>query len=69
MKHRKWSCLRCSGKEYEVGEIRAAGGAWSRMFNIQYRKFSSVTCGKCGFTEFYKGDATTLGNVFDFFVG
>lgn len=52
-----------------MGEIRAAGGAWSRMFNIQTRKFSTVTCEKCGFTELYKGEATKLGNVFDFFVG
>jgi predicted nucleic-acid-binding Zn-ribbon protein len=69
MKHRKRSCLRCSGRQYEVGEIRVAGGAWSRMFNIQNKKYSAVSCEKCGFTEFYKGDATTLGNVFDFFVG
>jgi predicted nucleic-acid-binding Zn-ribbon protein len=69
MKHRKWSCLRCSGKEYDVGEIRAAGGAWSRVFNVQNRKFSTVSCEKCGFTELYKADATRLGDVFDFFVG
>ncbi len=67
MKHRKWSCLRCSGGEYETGEIRVSGGFWSRIFDVQNKKYSAVTCGKCGFTEFYKRDVSTLGNIFDFF--
>ena len=69
MKHRKWSCLRCSGSEYDASEIRVSGGNWSRMFNVQNKKYSAVTCGKCGFTEFYKVDASKLGNVFDFLSG
>lgn len=67
MKHRRWSCLRCAGNEYETGEIRVAGGFWSRVFDVQNKKYSAVTCERCGFTEFYKCDVSTLGNVFDFF--
>lgn len=67
MKHRRWRCLRCENSEYETGEIRVAGGVWSRIFDVQNKKYSAVTCEKCGFTEFYKRDASTLGNVFDFF--
>ena len=61
--------MRCSGHEFETGEIRVAGGVWSRIFDVQNKKYNAVTCNKCGFTEFYKGDKTTLGNVFDFFTG
>ena len=43
MKHRKWSCTRCSGIEYETGEIRVSGGFWSRIFDVQNKKFSAVT--------------------------
>jgi predicted nucleic-acid-binding Zn-ribbon protein len=67
MEHRKWNCLRCSGGEFDTGEIRVSGGFWSRIFDVQNKKYSAVTCQKCGFTEFYARPASTLGNVFDFF--
>ena len=67
MRHNKWTCLRCSGKKFEAGEIRVSGGFWSRIFDVQNKKYSAVTCDKCGYTEFYKREASTLGNVFDFF--
>ena len=68
MKHENWSCQKCSHKEYEVGEIRVAGSFWTKIFNIQNKKYSSVTCSKCSYTEFYQGHPSSrLGNVFDFF--
>jgi len=51
-----------------VGEIRTTGGVLSKLFDIQNRKFSSVTCVRCRFTEFYAADSSTLGNIFDFVV-
>lgn len=69
MKHRKWSCTRCSGIEFETGEIRVSGGFWSRLFDVQNKKFSAVSCQRCGLTEFYRRDTPTLENAFDFFVG
>jgi len=59
--------MRCENKDYETGEIRVSGGFWSRIFDVQNKKYSAVTCTKCGYTEFYKGSSSTLGNVFDFF--
>ncbi len=67
MQHNKWACMRCENKDYETGEIRVSGGFWSRIFDVQNKKYSAVTCTKCGYTEFYKGSSSTLGNVFDFF--
>ena len=68
MKHENWSCQKCSHKEYEVGEMRVAGSFWTKIFNIQNKKYSSVTCLKCSYTEFYKGHPSSrFGNVFDFF--
>ena len=37
--------------------------------DIQNKKFTTVSCGQCGFTEIYRGDSSTLGNVFDFLTG
>ena len=67
MNHRNWSCLRCSSREFEVGEIRVSGGFWSRIFDVQNKKYTAVTCERCSYTEFYRGESSTLGNVFDFF--
>ena len=69
MQHNKWSCLKCGSIDYETGEVRVSGGFWSRIFDVQNKKYSTVTCSKCSYTEFYKGSASTLGNVFDFFTG
>ena len=68
MKHKNWLCPKCSNKEYEVGEMRVAGSFWTKIFNIQNKKYTSVTCFKCRYTEFYKDQPpSTLANVFDFF--
>lgn len=63
----KYTCPKCANTQYEVGEIRTTGGFWSKFFNIQNKRFTSITCEKCKYTEFYKGTQSTLGNVIDFF--
>ena len=65
----KYSCPKCAHKEFEVGQFRAAGGFWAKVFDIQNRKFTTVSCKRCSYTEIYKADASELGSVFDFFVG
>jgi len=50
-----------------TGEIRVSGGFWSRIFDVQNKKYTAVTCDQCSYTEFYKGASSTLGNIFDFF--
>jgi len=67
MYHENWHCLRCSNQNYETGEFRATGGAFAKIFDVQNKKFSTVTCSNCSFTEIYKTETSTLGNVFDFF--
>ncbi len=61
-----YRCPKCSNTQYEIGEIRAAGGFWSKIFDVQGKRFSSVTCSHCKYTEFYKTDTRTLENIFDF---
>ena len=63
----KYTCPKCQNKTCKVGEMRATGGFWTKIFNIQNQKFSSVTCEKCSYTEFYKAPTSALSNIFDFF--
>ena len=68
MQHHNWSCPKCSNKDYEAGEMRVTGSFWTKIFNIQNKKYSSVSCLKCSYTEFYKNpEGSTLSNIFDFF--
>ena len=62
-----FQCPNCGNTHCETGEIRAAGGFWSKIFDVQSRKFPSVTCRHCKYTEFYKADTSMLGNIFDLF--
>ncbi len=62
-----YSCPKCSNSEYELGEFRAAGGFWTKIFDIQSRRYSTVTCTRCRYTEIFQADSSMLGNIFDFF--
>ncbi len=68
MEHQNWSCPKCQHDNYEVGEIRVAGSFWQKIFNVQRTKFSSVSCVRCSYTEFFKGgSASKLADLFDLF--
>jgi len=65
----KYKCPKCNNTQAEIGEIRVTGSFAAKLFNIQNKKFTSVTCKRCSYTELYATDSSKLGNVFDFFVG
>ncbi|MFQ5771321.1 MAG: zinc ribbon domain-containing protein [bacterium] len=62
-----YTCSKCAHTQYEVGEFRATGGFWTKIFDIQSRRFTTVTCTRCRYTDIYKADSSLLGNIFDFF--
>jgi hypothetical protein len=65
----KYTCPKCRTRTCEVGEIRTASTFLTKIFNIQNRKFTSVTCSKCRYTELFNVPSKKVGDVFDFFVG
>ena len=67
MKHTKWSCPKCGNVDFETDEFRATGGFLAKIFDVQNKRFSTVTCSHCSYTEIYRTNSSTLGNVFDFF--
>ncbi|MGB1317187.1 MAG: zinc ribbon domain-containing protein [Flavobacteriales bacterium] len=68
MNKNRFTCSKCSSRQYSSGEVRTTGGFWSKIFNIQNRKFITISCEKCGYTEFYnqKGSSTAE-NILDLF--
>jgi len=67
MKNINYICPKCSNTTYTVDQMRATGGTLSKIFDVQNKKFTSVTCKRCTYTEFYKTKTSGLSNVFDFF--
>ena len=49
--------------------IRTTGGAFSKLFNVQNKRFDTISCRKCGYTEFYKRDINAVENIIDFLFG
>lgn len=62
-----YSCPKCRNTTYDTGQMRTTGGILSKIFDVQSRKFTTVTCRRCSYTELYKTDSSKLGHVFDFF--
>lgn len=62
-----YTCPKCEGTEFETRELRGAGGFWSKIFDVQGRKFTTVTCTRCRHTELYAVPSGKLENVFDLF--
>ncbi len=64
--HLNYRCHKCQNTQYEIDEMRATGGFVAKVFDVQNKKFSTVTCTRCRHTELFKADSSTLGNIFDF---
>ena len=67
MKHNNYTCPKCNNKSYTVAQMRATGGIWSKIFDVQTQKYTSVTCDNCKYTEFYKATTRAISNLFDLF--
>jgi predicted nucleic-acid-binding Zn-ribbon protein len=62
-----YKCPKCGNTQYETDEMRATGGAFAKLFDVQNKKFTTITCTKCRYTELYKASSSKLGNILDFF--
>lgn len=67
MQHQNWQCVKCGRREFEVDEFRATGGILSKIFDVQSKRFTTVSCENCSYTEIYRTRSSTLGSVLDFF--
>jgi len=59
-------CPKCGHTAFESSEMRATGGFFTKIFNVQTKRFTTISCLRCRYTELYKADSSTLGNIFDF---
>lgn len=60
-------CPKCGHDEAETDTISTTGSGFSKLFDIQNRRFLVVSCENCSYSELYRGQSR--GNVIDFFLG
>lgn len=66
---RQYICPKCGCQQYEYDQFQATGGNFSKIFDVQNKKFITVSCAQCGYTELYKTQTSTGWNVLDFLIG
>ena len=62
-----YKCAKCGNTSCDVDEFRATGGFFTKIFDIQNKRFTTVTCTRCQYTEIYRTQSSQLGDIFDFF--
>jgi len=66
MQHQNWHCPKCRNQDFDTDQFRATGGMFAKIFDVQNKRFTTVTCRRCTFTELYRTGSSKLGDVFDF---
>jgi len=64
-----YRCMKCGHEKYELSEIRTARSFLSSLLNVQSASYSAVVCGRCSFTEFYRGRVSGAEQALDFILG
>lgn len=67
MNNMRYVCPKCGCEQYETDQFQATGGNLAKIFDVQNKKFITVSCAKCGYTELYKSETSTGINILDFF--
>ena len=53
MDKQQYICPKCGNRSYEADQLQATGGNFAKLFDIQNKKFVTVSCTACGYTELY----------------
>ena len=69
MEPQQYLCPKCGCRTFEHDPFQATGGNFAKIFDIQTKKFITVSCTQCGFTELYKAQNSAGWDVLDFLMG
>ena len=61
-----YKCPKCGCTQYESDQFQATGGTFAKIFDVQNKKFITISCSSCGYTELYKSSTSTGENILDF---
>ncbi|NLO84374.1 MAG: DNA-binding protein [Clostridiales bacterium] len=66
MQQKPYVCPKCEGTNYESDSFQATGGNFAKLFDLQNKKFITISCTACGYTELYRSNTSSGLNVLDF---
>ncbi|MFD1485512.1 zinc ribbon domain-containing protein [Lacticaseibacillus baoqingensis] len=69
MAQQTYECPKCHNHQYDSDQFQATGGTFAKLLDVQNKKFITISCTRCGFTELYRQNTTTGMNVLDFLIG
>ncbi len=69
MEKRQYICPKCGCQSFIHDQFQATGDTFTKIFDIQSKKFITISCKECGYTELYKRDTTLGMNILDFLIG
>ena len=69
MEKKQFICAKCGCTTYESDQFQATGGNFAKIFDIQNKKFITVSCADCGFTELYRAQNSSGMDILDFLIG
>lgn len=69
MEKREYICPKCGCRSYVADQLQATGGNFAKIFDVQNKKFATVSCSDCGYTELYRQMNSDGWDVLDFFMG
>ena len=65
----QYVCPKCGNRSYESDQFQATGGNFAKLFDIQNKKFYTVSCTHCGYTELYRSQNDLGMDILDFLIG
>lgn len=65
----QYVCPKCGCTSFEADEIHTTGSDFSRLLNLQNKRFTTVSCTYCGYTELYKSQTAKGMDILDILMG
>lgn len=65
----QYVCAKCGCTSFDSDQFQATGGGFAKVFDIQNKRFITISCRDCGYTELYRAQTGTGMNVLDFLIG
>ena len=62
----RWQCPKCGNDQFEQDEFQATGGNLAKIFDVQNKRFITISCTRCGYTELYKQQGSQGWDILDF---
>ncbi|MCH3973127.1 MAG: zinc ribbon domain-containing protein [Oscillospiraceae bacterium] len=69
MQQRQYICPKCGCTRYESDQFQATGGNFAKLFDVQNKRFITITCAQCGYTELYRAETSMGMNILDLLIG